>query len=95
MDWKRPLSSLGSWCNRDKLERDNSVPQKNEIPHGTSKLFCGVSSKGWGVLPPHPSFGVVASHENDPSPRVLMQLSELFEKGRADGLDKFLFLKQL
>lgn len=24
-----------------------------------------------GVPPPHPSFGVVASHENDPSPQCL------------------------
>lgn len=29
-----------------------------------------------------------------PAPRAFMQLSEPFEKGRADGLDKFLFLKQ-
>ena len=49
------LPSLGSWCNQDKLDRNNSVPRENEIPHGTAKLFCGVSGKGRGCsLHTHP-----------------------------------------
>lgn len=54
-----------------------------------------VESAGEGGVPPptHPLVWWPPTRMT-PAPSVLLQLSEPFGKGRADGLDKFLFLKQ-
>lgn len=47
-----------------------------------------------GVLPPTHPLAWWPHTRMTPAPHAFLQLSEPFEKGRADGLDKFLFLKQ-